>query len=664
MSSPATPAQTLSLPPTVLYPEREVRPEGWLDRVATRAAEVPAVRAPGLFSGRLSHIVGKVERRGAGLGSMGDEALIGLAGELRDALRARGFTTDLVARTFALVREVTTRHLGQRHYDVQLIGGLALLRGTVAEMGTGEGKTLAATLPACVAALAGVPVHVVTVNDYLVRRDADLMGPVYRALGLRVGAVVHGMSTEQRRAAYRCDITYCSNKEVAFDYLRDHLVLGQAPANLRLKLERLYGRDARADRLVMRGLHFAIVDEADSVLIDEARTPLIISSQTESAGEQRWAEEAMSLVAPLERDVDFLVLADQGRVDLTDRGSVTLAEAAARLGGLWTSRIRREETARQALAALHLFRRDDHYLVRDSKVQIVDEYTGRVMADRSWSEGLHQLIEAKEGCPVTGRKVPLARMTYQRFFRKYRHLSGMTGTAREAAGELWAVYRLPVVRIPTHKPVRRRHGQDRVCRSADEKWSRIARRVGALRGKGCPVLVGTRSVAASERASEYLAAAGIEHVVLSAAQDQEEAEIIARAGETGRVTIATNMAGRGVDIKLAAGVAALGGLHVIMSERHDAGRIDRQLLGRCGRQGEPGMTETIVSLEDPLLELHGERFLRSLAKLPGPLGRWLGRVLFDRTQRRAERTHSRMRRELIRYDSRLNTLLAFAGRAE
>jgi preprotein translocase subunit SecA len=654
----------VSLPPTDLYPERQLRPEGLFDRLGTLAAELPAVRLPWLFSGRLSRIVRKVEHHAKGLDSLTDEAILGVAFELRGALRARGFTDDLVARTFALVREEAVRTTGLRHHDVQLIGGFALLKGVVAEMDTGEGKTLAATLPASVAALAGVPVHVITANDYLVRRDAALMGPVYRALGLDVGAVVHGMAPDERRAAYRCDITYCTNKEVAFDYLRDRLVLGRAPASLRLKLERLYGQEPRADKVVMRGLHFAIVDEADSVLIDEARTPLIVSGQTAPGDEQRAAEEAIRLVGELEKSVDFQIVADEGRVEITDRGRARLAQLAERSDGLSKGRIRREETARQALAALHLFRRDEHYLVQEAKVRIVDEYTGRIMADRSWGEGLHQLIEAKEGCPVTGRKVPLARMTYQRFFRRYRHLSGMTGTAREAAGELWAVYRLPVVKVPTHNPVRRRRGSDRFCPTEDAKWRRIARRAGELRAKGRPVLVGTRSVAASERASRFLDEAGVEHVVLSAAQDREEAEIIARAGDPGRVTIATNMAGRGVDIRLGPGVAALGGLHVIMSERHDSARIDRQLLGRCGRQGEPGTTEAIVSLEDPLLELSGGASSRRLARLPGPLGRWPGRVLFDRAQRRAERAHSRMRRELIRYDERLNTLLAFAGRAE
>ncbi len=665
MSSSLPNLRALSLPPGVLYPEREVRPESWLDRLGTRLSGLPVALAPGLLRLRLTGVVARIAEHGRALRSLSDEALENAALQLRrELLRRRGFADDVVARSFALIREVASRRIGLRHYDVQLIGGFALLKGMVAEMHTGEGKTLAATLPAVTAALAGIPVHVVTVNDYLAQRDAEQMGPVYRAFGLTVGTVTHGMSPDQRRAAYRCDVTYCSNKEIAFDYLRDRLILGQVSSNLRLKLERLCGDEARCDKLVMRGLNFAIVDEADSVLVDEARTPLIISGETNPAEEERRALDAMTLVESLEEGEDYQILREERRIELTEAGRRRLAERAHSLGDLWMGSIRREEAARSALSALRLFHRDEHYLVRDDTVQIIDEYTGRIMADRSWGEGLHQLIEAKEGCKVTGQKVPVARMTYQRFFRRYRRLSGMTGTARELAGELWSVYRLPVVRIPRHRPVRRKSRTDRVCTSLEEKWWCIAESVARLHAEGRPVLLGTRSVAASKTASSHLTKAELPHVVLSAAQDREEAEIIARAGEPGRITIATNMAGRGVDIKLDPVVIERGGLHVIMSERHDAGRIDRQLLGRCARQGEPGSTQAILSLEDSLLEQFGGGLLGRLAHLPGPPGQWLGRLAFRHAQRRAERTHSRMRRELLRFDQKLNTLLAFSGRLE
>ncbi len=503
-----------------------------------------------------------------------------------------------------------------------------------------------------------------TVNDYLVQRTSELMAPIYSFLGLRVGTIVHGMAPEERREAYNADITYCSNKEIAFDYLRDRLVLGDNYHDIKLKIEMLCGRDARANRVVMRGLKFAIVDEADSVLIDEARTPLIISGETDPGEEQRAAEDALELIEPLEKDKDYIVYTEDLEITLTQRGSETLVKRARELDLEWMGSVRREEVARQALAAMHLFRKGEQYIVQEDKVQIVDEYTGRLMEDRSWSEGLHQVIEAKEECPVTGRKVPVARMTYQRFFRRYEHLSGMTGTARETSSELLSTYRLPVVSIPTNRPLRRRQGRGHVCRTAEEKWRHIASRVAEIQSTGQPVLVGTRSVAASEDASEKLTEIGVPHVVLNAAQDKDEAEIIASAGQRGRVTIATNMAGRGVDIALGQGIDDLGGLHIIMSERHDAGRIDRQLIGRCGRHGEPGSFEAILSLEDTLLEQFGSRALHMMAALPAGLGDVFARLAFRHAQHKAERLHSRARRQLIRYDDRVNTMLSFAGRAE
>lgn len=664
MSDTLTAGPAVSLPAPVVYPERKVLPDHWLDWLASAITGIPVALLPVRNGLGLAGIVRRVAVESSRLSALSDAALHRKGAEVRTELRRNGLGDEAVARSFALVQEIAGRKVGLRHYDVQLIGGYALLKGKIAEMDTGEGKTLAATLPAATAAMAGIPVHVVTVNDYLAARDAGQMRPIYEALGLTVGVVVHGMSPEQRRAAYHCDVTYCTNKEAAFDYLRDRLVMGQVPSNLRLKLEKICGPSTRTDRLVMRGLNFAIVDEADSVLIDEARTPLIISGETDPADEARRAGEALTLVEGLEQGEHFEVLLDERRIELTHAGRRALKDRAAMLGDLWMGGIRREEAARNALAALNLFNRDEHYLVRDGEIQIIDEYTGRVMADRSWGEGLHQLIEAKESCPVTGRKVPLARMTYQRFFRRYRHLSGMTGTARETAGELWSVYRLPVVRIPTHCKPQRGRQPDMICATAEEKWRRISEIVARLYAEGRPVLLGTRSVVASEHAGDELSKAGLPFVVLNAAQDEEEAEIIARAGTAGRITVATNMAGRGVDIKLAPEVLARGGLHVIMSERHDAGRIDRQLIGRCARQGEPGSTKAILSLDDPLLEHFGNSLLRRMAYLPGFAGQWFGRFAFARAQRRAERTHSRMRRDLLKYDQRLNTLLAFSGRME
>ena len=393
----------------------------------------------------------------------------------------------------------------------------------------------------------------------------------------------------------------------------------------------------------MRGLHFAIVDEADSVLIDEARTPLIISHETSAADERRWAEAALELAGKLQERVDYRVLKDESRIELLEAGRANVIAMGERLGGIWRSRIRCEHSVRQALAALHLFRRGYHYLVQDGKVQIVDEYTGRIMADRSWSDGLHQLVEAKEGCEITGRKMPLARMTYQRFFRRYEYLAGMTGTAREVVAELRDVYRLDFAEIPTNLPLRRRELPATICITGEEKLALIAERTGKLHREGRPVLIGVRSVVASEAVSAALTAAGLEHQLLNAENDRQEAEIIAAAGQRGRVTVATNMAGRGVDIRLGPGVAEQGGLHVILSERHDAGRIDRQLEGRCARAGDPGSTERILSREDALLELANPWMVTLLRYLPDRVARRLCLSLFDRAQRRAERSHFRAR---------------------
>ena len=510
-------------------------------------------------------------------------------------------------------------------------------------------------------------VHIITVNDYLTERDTQWMEPIYRILGLSVGSIVHGMEPEQRRSAYQCDITYCTNKEIVFDYLKDRMVLADRAEPLRLQAEYLYGGQARVNQLLLRGMHFAIVDEADSVLIDEARTPLIISGKG-GEEEKTYLEQAMALSAKLERGKDFKLDHQKRQVELTDSGKGRLRRRSDGLGPLWQGMIRREEIVRQALSARHLFRRDEHYLVREGKVEIIDEFTGRVMPDRSWERGLHQLIELKEGCSMSQRHVPLARISYQRFFRRYLKLAGMTGTAREVRRELGAVYGLPVVRIPTNRPVQRRILPDQVFPSLEAKWSAIVERVGHLHRKGCPVLVGTRSVAASEELSRRLAAAGLEHQVLNAKFDADEAQIVARAGEMDRITIATNMAGRGTDIKLEPGTAQMEGLHVILTERHEAGRIDRQLSGRCGRQGDPGTGEAFLSLADPLLEggLGGwaAQFARRWPKAESALWQVLVRGALRRAQRKTERLHRRIRRELLQQDERWGELLAFSRRRE
>jgi preprotein translocase subunit SecA len=642
------------------YPEREDVRESWLDRTtsAVFGALYQRFGPNHLDRGFLR----QVARASEGLELLTTHRLSEMATVLRRDLHRNGLRPDLVASAFALIREVSGRTLGMRHFDVQLLGGWAMMRGKVAEMETGEGKTLTATLPAATAALAGIPVHIITVNDFLVARDAALMKPLYDVLGLSVGTILEGMSPTDRRHAYGCSITYCTNKQVVFDYLKDRLLLQQENRALHLKIEALHRADPRVSRLMMRGLCFAVVDEADSVLVDEARTPLIISGGRGAGDEERVYRQALDAARRMLAGRDYLVSERERHVDLTDLGRAHAARLTNRYGGVWNVPGHRENIVRQALAALHLYLRDKHYIVDEGRVRIVDEYTGRVMADRSWERGLHQMVEAKEGLEISGRQETLARISYQRFFRRYLRLAGMTGTAREVAGELWAVYGINTVRIPTNRPQARKIHGDLLYPTLQTKWQAIAKQVAELHKSGRPVLVGTRSVADSEHISGLLSEAGIQHSVLNARQNRTEAEIVAQAGQPGRVTVATNMAGRGTDIGLAPGVAEAGGLFVIASERHEAGRIDRQLFGRSGRQGDPGEGQAMVSLDDELVRSVFGNLLDRLRS--GHLPGWLGRMLFNWAQRTTERRHSAIRKRLLHSDESLQDLLAFSGRGE
>lgn len=658
---------SLLLPQTMprgAYPERQETHPGRCDALWLRASG-PLRRRMQMRGLRLQRFVGAVEAHGQAYGALGPLAVTAMAHELRARLRRDGGHHDTVARTFALVRTVAAQTLGLQPFDVQVMGGWVLLHGMVAEMQTGEGKTLTATFPACTMALAGVPVHVVTVNEYLAQRDATTMGPLYQALGLTVGVVVPGMSLEARQAAYACDVTYCTNKELAFDYLKDRLLLGREQSRLHLQVERLAGASARLPRLLLRGLSYAIVDEADSVLIDEARTPLIIAGGADHQSEPPAYHHVLALAGQLSAGQDFVYDERERTVQLTTGGQERLARLTQGAGGLWAGQRRREALISQALTALHLMQRDTHYLVHDGAVQIIDAFTGRTMRDRAWEHGLHQLVEAKEGCVLTGVHAPLARLSYQRFFQRYLRLAGMTGTAQEVRGELWSVYRLPVVTIPTHRPPQRQHLGTRVYATTAAKWAAVVERVTQVHASARPILVGTRSVAASEQLSCLLSAAGLAHQVLNARQDRHEAAIIAQAGTPGGIVVATNMAGRGTDIRLAPGVAAQGGLHVIATEGHEARRIDRQLFGRCGRQGDPGSHELLVALDDEIFTRYAPRLWRGLGAAAVHALPWLpglGALVVRWVQRHAERRHARLRRDVLSMDEHLETALAFAGR--
>lgn len=615
----------------------------------------------------LRQIVGHAARHEAALRAASDEALLSLARRMRLRLRRDGFTPQLVGESFALVREAASRTTGQRHFETQLMAGWALLQGKMVEMATGEGKTFAATLPASTVALAGYPVHVVTVNDYLAARDAKEMGPLYRFLGLSVGAIVQGMPRAERKEIYGRSVVYCTNKELAFDYLRDVVAMAGKSSRIHLALDKLHGDTPRDRALVLRGLYCAIVDEADSVFIDEARTPLILSASTGSVEEKRICEQALEFSRLFVSGEHYVVNLAERSVVLTAHGQETLAALTEGLDGVWSSIRTREELVRQALTAVILFKRDQHYVVSEGKVQIVDEATGRIMPDRSWERGLHQLIEVNEGCEPTERRETLARITYQRLFRRFVLLSGMSGTAWEVAGEVRKVYGLDTVRIPLHRPSRRRQRPSQVWPTEQQKWQAVADTVGRVAHEDRrPVLIGTRSVSASETISVLLSARGIQHSLLNAKQDSTEAEVIAAAGQPGQVTVATNMAGRGTDIRLGPGVAQRGGLHVILTEYHDSRRIDRQLFGRSGRQGDPGSCEAIVSPDDDVFVIHAPRFRSVVAalcrcgvKLPGMV--WALRNL---AQWAAERRNAAVRVQNLRQDRRVDQMLSFSGRRE
>jgi preprotein translocase subunit SecA len=585
------------------------------------------------------------------------------------AMHQAGFTDEALAHNMAIVREACQRSLGMRHHDVQLIGGWALLQGWVAEMATGEGKTLVAALSASAAASTGAAVHVVTVNDYLAERDAEQNAPLFKFLGLSIGVIKGDMEPTERRAQYACDVVYVSNKELVFDYLKDRIATkGILGSHLKLhtlaRMQSTGGAQTMASPVLLRGLHVAIVDEADSVLIDEARTPLIISETMPDEMGPELYNQALDFGRRMVQGKHFSMAADR-QIWLNPQAETDLELWAQELPGVWTSAIWRKELIQKALTALHCFHRDQHYILAENKIQIVDEFTGRVMPDRSWERGLHQMIEAKESAEITGQRKTLSQMTYQRFFRRYLLLCGMTGTAKEIAVELKSTYDLHVLRIPTHKPSQRIRMTDSCYATDALRWQAVAQRAVAISQQGRPVLVGTRSVEASEKLSALLEQQGIAHTVLNARQDKTEAEAVAQGGEAGRITVATNMAGRGTDIKLSPGVNERGGLHVILTEFHESARVDRQLFGRSARQGNAGSAEAVTAVGDevflrfawPLNKL-AQRTAGQQQRLPT----WLLTSMVKLSQLRAERHNRHIRLSTMKQDRKTQDMMGFAGR--
>lgn len=648
-----------------VYPEKEYEEQGSVESfINTNLNRIKNHKV--VLKKKYRFIVDSVNRAEAKFIGMGEHELSNFIASLRRKLQQFGLRDDLVIEAFAVIKEISGRRLGMRHFDVQLIGGWIMLKGMIAEMDTGEGKTLTATLPACTVALTGVPVHIVTVNDYLVRRDMEQMSPIYQALGLSVGAITEQMDSAERQHAYGCDITYCTNKQLAFDYLRDRLVFGKKMSKSQLQLEKIAKKDSLFNRLHLRGLCYAIIDEADSVLIDEARTPLILSKEGKGVGMEQIVVQAIETSEKLEPNKHFLIDLQNRTIEINESGKRYLRELTGSFGGVWSGYQRSVELISQALSAMYLFERDKHYLVKDEKIQIIDEYTGRLMADRSWEYGLHQMLEAKEGCHITAQKETLAKISYQQFFSKYLKLAGMTGTAREVRNELWSVYRLNVARIPTNRPVRRKRYDTLIFSTIDQKWDGVLKQVDSIHEQGRPILIGTRSVEASEHLSALLTKHGFQHEVLNARQDAQEADIIKKAGQYGQITVATNMAGRGTDIKLSEEIIDNGGLHVIATECHEARRIDRQLYGRCGRQGDPGSYALLLSLEDEIVSKFCPNLWISVVRggksYNTPIvKKIIESYIFENAQKIAERKYAGQRKNLLSLDIRLKSLLAFSG---
>ena len=584
-------------------------------------------------------IVDKINSLEKSMESLSSANLAAKTMEFKVRLQKGETLDDILPEAFAVVREASKRVTGMRHFDVQMIGGVVLHRGKIAEMRTGEGKTLVATLPTYLNALTGKGVHVVTVNDYLARRDSEDMGRIYKALGLSVGLVVHDMDFVSRRAAYAADITYGTNNEFGFDYLRDNMVVSE-------------------DQMVQRELNYCIVDEVDSILIDEARTPLIISGPGEKSTDLY--RVLAGVVATMNEGEDYTVDEKQRQVAPTEVG-IAKAEKMLGIGNLYDNEhgVDYSHQLMCALKAKALMHRDRDYVVKDGQVIIVDEFTGRLMFGRRFSEGLHQAIEAKEGVKVERESQTLATVTFQNYFRMYNKLAGMTGTAKTEEQEFQKIYNLSVVVIPTNKPLIRVDYPDVIYKTKLAKYKAAANEIEECHKSGRPVLVGTTSIAQSEELSAMLKRRGIPHNVLNAKYHEKEAEIISHAGQYGAVTIATNMAGRGTDITLGEGVPELGGLHIIGTERHESRRIDNQLRGRCARQGDPGSSKFFLSLEDDLMRLFGSDSISGIMDKLGmeddePIEHSLVTKSIENAQKKVEARNFSIRKHVLEYDDVMN----------
>ena len=586
---------------------------------------------------KLQPIIDKINSYEPNISKLNDGELKDKTAEFKERLNKGEALDNILPEAFAVVREVAKRVTKMRPFDVQLVGGMVLHQGKIAEMATGEGKTLVATMPAYLNALSGSNVHIVTVNDYLAKRDRYWMGTIYEFLGLKVGLIQHDMNIDERKKAYEAAIVYGTNNEFGFDYLRDNMAI-------------------RLEDVVQKGYHFAIVDEVDSILIDEARTPLIISGPSEES--TKMYEQINRIATRLQEDTDYKLYEKEKTVALTEEG-VTHIEGLLQINNLYDeNNMNIQHHIIQALKAQRLFKKDVDYIVKNGEVIIVDEFTGRLMFGRRYSDGLHQAIEAKEGVVIAGENQTLATITFQNYFRLYKKLAGMTGTAKTEEEEFIHIYNLPVVVIPPNRRLIRYNYSDIIYKTEREKFKAVIREIVEIHNLGRPILVGTVSIDKSERLSKLLKKENIEHNVLNAKNHEREAEIVAQAGQERRVTISTNMAGRGTDIVLGKGLAELGGLHVIGTERHESRRIDNQLRGRSGRQGDPGSSRFFLSLEDDLMRLFGSDRISGIMEKLGmqediPIEHPLITKSIESAQKRVEGRNFEIRKQLLDFDNEM-----------
>lgn len=631
--------------------------QGWAGRLRR-----PAWRLRGQAE-QASQACGRLDN--ASLAELSDSLSKARASMRRDPAQAQG----QLLQVLALVGQVCMRALNLRPYPVQFMGALALQEGLLAEMATGEGKTVTVAIAGVLAGLSGRPCHVITANDYLAERDAEQMRPLYEACGLRVAFITGSIDPMQRQARYEADVVYLTAKELLADHLRDWIGPGAPHLMARHRFERwLQGdRPVTPGRVLVRGLHTAIVDEADSILIDEAVTPLILAAPRESRGLDEAVRQISTLADTLEEGIDYILEPRVRQVSLLPLAQERLGNLAAGLPELWRPAPRREELLRQALTVRRFFKPGQHYVVDDGEVVLLDEFTGRMTPGRSLTAGLHQAIEAAEGLKITDPNQSLTQMSFQTFFRRFRKLSGCSGTLDEAWRELWRVYGRQVVRVPTNRPRRVHQRSPMLVADAAARWSAVAREALEEVARGRPVLVGVRSVGASHALAEVLQSLGARPAVLNALSHEDEARIIAGAGQSGVITIATNMAGRGTDIRLGEGVAERGGLHVIVADVNESARVDRQLAGRCGRQGDPGSVSRCLCLEDDfalgMMHLGVRRFLAALRSMAPGLASRVARRAFRNAQRRAEAIAFERRLGVLRADDWMASALPFEGRA-